>query len=197
MTRTMKKYLYARLLAFTLLIALALPAVTEARRGFSVGLGPVGNIFVIDTIPVLNPGWGGHTFFQYRFADQFAFQAAFILSTQSGTGVSAGDSGILFLGMPTVDLKYYFLRDAPRFDPFVSIGTGLYIMTEGGISNSTGGVGIGANLGAGFDYFFTPIVSAGFHGVFRSIAIISDFSTPSNSSAVFPFSLMANIAFHF
>ncbi len=169
----------------------------SARRGFAIGLGPVGNIFLIDTIPVMNPGIGGYTYFQYRFAEQFAFQASFLITHQSGTNVSSGDGGILFLGMPTLDLKYYFLTGDPRFDPFVSIGTGLFILTEGSRSDGTGGIGVGANLGVGFDYYVTEAVSVGFEGVFRTVGIISDFGTPSSSSAFFPYSLMANVAFHF
>ncbi len=169
----------------------------QARRGFSVGLGPVGNIFLIDTIPVLDPGIGGYTFFQYRFAEQFAFQTGFFITRQSGTNVSSGDSGILLLGMPTLDLKFFFLTGEPRIDPFISLGTGMYFLTEGSISDDTGGIGVGTNLGIGFDYYVTEIVSLGFEGVFRTIGIISDFGTPSRSSALFPYSLMANVAFHF
>lgn len=169
----------------------------HARRGFAVGLGPVGNIYLIDTIPIMEPGYGGYTYFQYRFAEQFAFQAGFLITRQNGQNVSSGDNGILFLGMPTIDLKFYFLTGDPAFDPFVSLGTGLYFLTEGTNDDKSGGIGVGTNLGVGFDYFFTTSVSAGFEGVFRTIGIISDFGTPSSSSAIFPYSLMANVAFHF
>jgi len=183
--------------SFVLFASLTASQDLLARRGFSVGIGPVGNIYLIDTIPVMDPGIGGFTYFQYRFAEQMAFQAGFLIARQSGTNVSAGDNGMLFLGMPTLDLKYFFLSGEPRFDPFASLGTGLYFLTEGSVSNGTGGVGVGTNLGVGFDYYFTDVISAGFEGVFRTIGIISNFGTPSTSTAIFPYSLMANVAFHF
>jgi len=178
-----------------LLLAFSWP--TEARRGFSIGVGPIGNIYLIDTLPVMDPGIGGYTYFQYRYAEQFAFQASFFISHQNGTNVNAGDGSILLLGMPTLDLKYFLLTGDPRFDPFMGLGTGLFILTEGTIGNGTGGVGVGTNLLVGFDFYLAQQVSIGFEGVFRVIGIISDFGTPSSSTALFPYSLMANVAFHF
>jgi len=187
------------LLTFLILLSLTLfsPSSAEARRGFSIGLGPIGNIFLIDTIPVLSPGIGGHVFFDYRFHDQIAFSTSFLISTQDGANVSNNDNNILFLGMPTTSVKFYFLTDEPKFDPFVQVGIGLYFLTEGSNSNNTGGVGVGSQLGLGFDYYLTEIISLGFEGIFRPTAVITDFGTPSNSTAIFPYTLSGNIAFHF
>ncbi len=170
---------------------------SDARQGFAVGVGPVGNIFLIDTVPILDPGVGGHVYFNYRFAEQVAFETTFLISSQDGTNVSNGDTGILFLGMPTLDLKYYFLTDDPRWDPYAVLGVGTYWVTEGSIGNATGGLGLGAQMGVGFDYYLSDQFSLGFSGIFRSIGLITDFGTPSASTALFPFSLMGNVAFHF
>ncbi len=169
----------------------------DARQGFAVGVGPIGNIYLIDTIPVMDPGIGGHAFFNYRFQDQLAFEATFMMSTQGGANVSATDNGILFLGMPTFDLKYYFLKNDPAFDPYIAMGLGVYWLTEGSVSNSTGGMGLGAQLGVGFDYYVAEQISLGFQGVFRSIGLITNMGTPSASTAIFPYSLLGNVAFHF
>lgn len=174
-----------------------LPGRVEARQGFTIGLGPVGNVYLVDTIPVMDPGIGGHMFFNYRFHEQVAFEASFLMTAQDGTGASAGDSGILFLGMPTLDLKYYFLTGDPRFDPYLSTGLGVYWLTEGRTEDATGGIGLGAQLGIGFDYYLNDQISLGFAGVFRSIGLITNLSTPSQSTAIFPYSLLGNIAFHF
>ena len=191
----MKKKMILVLLAFSFCLVMASQA--EARRGFALGLGPIGNIFLIDTIPILEPGIGGELFFDYRFHEQVAFSASFLISTQNGTNVSRNDNGILLLGMPTTGIKFYFLTDEPKFDPYVNVGLGLYFLTEGSRSNNTGGVGVGSQLGLGFDYYLTEIISLGFQGTFRPIAIITDMGTPSNSAAIFPFTLAGNVAFHF
>lgn len=190
----MKKIMLAALLAAASTLPLR---AAEARQGFAVGLGPAGNIFLIDTIPIMDPGFGGHVFFNYRFHEQFAFETSFLITTQDGTNVSSGDNGILFLGMPTFDFKYYFLKNDPRFDPYAAVGVGLYWLTEGSVGDSTGGVGLGAQLGVGFDYYITDAISLGFQGVFRSIGLITNFGTPSASTAIFPYSLLGNVAFHF
>ncbi len=194
----MKKVALTLLFLTTLAAGLALkPNRVEARQGFAVGLGPVGNIYLIDTLPVMDPGIGGYVFFNYRFQEQFAFETSFIVTTQSGRNVSSGDNGILFLGMPTFDLKYYFLKNAPHFDPYAGVGIGLYWLTEGSTNNSTGGLGLGAQLDVGFDYYLSDVISLGFEGVFRSIGLITNFGTPSASTAIFPYTLMGNVAFHF
>lgn len=189
----MKRKVFLLVMLFVLLFSLR----AEARQGFAIGLGPVGNIYVIDTIPIMDPGVGGHVFFNYRFQEQLAFQASFLMAAQDGANVSANDGGILFLAMPAMDLKYYFLREDPRWDPYIGTGLGLYWLTEGRTDNNTGGVGLGAQLGVGFDFYLTETISLGFEGVFRSIGLVTNLGTPSASTAIFPYSLLGNIAFHF
>jgi hypothetical protein len=193
---------YMRPLLITILVLVGFltfnPSQADARRGFAIGLGPVGNIFVIDTAPIMDPGVGGYTYFQYRFEEQLAFQANFMITTQDGDDSSGNsDSGVLFLGMPTIDLKFFLFRDNAQWDPYISLGTGLYILTEGSRNNGTGGVGMGASIGIGTDYYISPAISVGVEGVFRTIGIITDLDTPSGSAAIFPYGLNANIAFHF
>jgi len=191
------KWRVKHLMWILLVVALFRPEPAEARRGFAIGLGPVGNFYTVNTIPIMKPGGGGYTYFDYRFSDELAFQVGFMITVQNGRNVSSGDNGIIFLGMPTIALKYFFLRGQPRFDPYLSLGTGLYILTEGSIGNDTGGVGVGTNLGAGFDFYVNNTISLGMETVFRTIGIISDFGTPSASAAIFPFTLTGNVAFHF
>jgi hypothetical protein len=188
-----------KLLLFTLALFLssAFYHKAEARQGFGIGLGPIGNIFLIDTIPIMSPGVGGHVFFDYRFHEFVAFSTGFMISSQDGTNVSSNDNNILFLGMPEFNVKFFFLTNEPVFDPFLKVGLGLYFLTEGSSSNNSGGVGVGSQLGLGFDYYLTEIISLGFEGVFRPTAVITDFGTPSNSSAIFPYTLSGNVAFHF
>ncbi len=193
----MRLSFYLKILGILGGLVFLLPASAEARQGFSVGLGPVGNVFLIDTIPIMDPGVGGFAFFNYRFHEQVSFEATFLMTAQDGTNVSNHDNGMLFLGMPIMDIKFYFLKDDPRFDPYLATGLGLYWLTEGSVGNSTGGVGLGSQLGLGFDYYLTEQISLGFQGVFRSIALITNLGTPSASTAIFPYSLLGNVAFHF
>ncbi len=185
-------------IALFVLLGVGLSSPAWGRQGFTVGMGPVGNIYLIDTVPILDPGVGGFMFFQYRFHEQVAFETSFMLNVQDGqTRTGQEDVGILFLGMPIFDVKFFLRQGDPRFDPYFATGLGMYWLTEGSRGNDTGGTGLGGQFGLGFDYYLNDIISLGFQGVFRSIALITDFGTPSQSTAVFPYSLMGSLAFHF
>src|SRR3989338_10827017 len=149
-----------------------LPSRAEAVGNFSVGLGPVGNIYAVDARPQLDPGVGGQLYFDYRWSPQFSTQFGVMVTTQDGTGADNGDNGIEFLGIPTFDVKIYFLSNESRFDPYGLLGIGVYAVSEGSRSNGTVAVGVGANAGICVDYYVTEHISLGLSMVFRSIALI-------------------------
>ncbi len=192
----MKKILCAIAIASALLTTSNVSAGTSGGN-FSVGLGPVGNIFVVDSRPELDPGVGGYVFFDYRWSPQFSTQFGVMVTTEDGTGISDGDNGIEFLGIPTFDLKFYILKEPSRWDPYALIGMGVYAVTEGTAKDGTTAVGIGANMGIGTDFYITESLSVGLAAIFRSIGLIDSTSGPNNGTALFPFSLMGNIAYHF
>lgn len=174
------------------------PAKAKAAGGnFTVGIGPVGNIFVVDTNPELSPGVGGYVFFDYRWSPQFSTQFSVIVTTEDGTGISNGDDGIEWLGIPTFDLKFYILTNPSRWDPYGLIGMGFYAITEGSINNGTKAFGIGADIGIGTDFYISERFSVGLQTVFRSIALIDSIHGSNVGRALFPVSLMGNFAYHF
>lgn len=192
------KKIFASVLTVLTLTAYGVSAQAGSAAGnYSVGLGPVGNIYVVDSRPELDPGVGGYVYFDYRWSPQFSTQFGVIVTTQDGTGISNGDNGIEFLGIPTFDLKFYFMSEPSRWDPYGLIGMGVYAITEGSASNGTVAVGIGANLGLGTDYYLTERFSIGLAAVFRSIGLIDSVSGSNNGTALFPFSMMGNVAYHF
>ncbi|MBT3181865.1 MAG: outer membrane beta-barrel protein [Deltaproteobacteria bacterium] len=169
----------------------------SASGNFSVGLGPLGNIYVVDSNPQLDMGAGGYVFFDYRWSPQFSTQFGVVVTTQDGTGISNGDNGIEFLGIPTFDLKFYIFSEPSRWDPYGLIGMGVYAVTEGSAKNGTTAVGIGANLGLGTDFYITEKWSVGLAAIFRSIGLIDSMGGSNNGTALFPFSMMGNVAYHF
>ncbi|MBN1283469.1 MAG: outer membrane beta-barrel protein [Proteobacteria bacterium] len=177
--------------------ALTAGAQSNSAGNFTVGLGPAGNIYVVDSSPELDPGIGGYLFFDYRWSPQFSTQVGVIVTTQDGTGRSAGDGGIEFLGIPTFDLKFYLFNEPSRWDPYGLIGLGVYAVTEGSQDNGTWAVGIGADIGLGTDFYLTEKWSLGLQFIFRSIGLIDSTSGGNNGTALFPFSMLANVAYHF
>ncbi len=191
------KKIFATAIALAITLACTNAFASSAAGNFSVGLGPVGNVYVVDTNPELDPGVGGYIYFDYRWSPQFSTQVGVLVTTQDGTGISNGDNGIEFLGIPTFDLKFYILSEPSRWDPYGLIGMGVYATTEGSVDNGTWAIGIGANLGLGTDFYITEKWSVGLVAIFRSIGLITSTSGSNNGTALFPFSMMGNVAYHF
>ncbi len=180
-----------------LTIVALLVAANASAENFTVGVGPVGNIFVVDTRPELNPGIGGQFFFDYRWSPQISTQFSVIVTTQNGKGISSGDDSIIFFGIPSIDLKYYLMSNESHWDPYLMVGVGFYLVSEGSQNNGSQGVGIGANAGLGCDYFLSEKWSVGASGSFRSIGLITSTTGSNNGTAVFPFTMTGYVGFHF
>jgi len=192
----MRKLLFTLAILIISVSQLSAAHASTAAGNYAVGVGPVGNIFVVDSSPELDPGIGGYIYFDYRWSPQFSTQFSFIVTTQDGAGISKGDDSILFFGVPSFDLKFYFLSGDSRWDPYGLIGIGFYFLSEGSTNNGTTAFGIGADVGLGVDYYLTEKFSLGLTAEFRSIGLIDSIGGDHNGTAEFPLSLMANVAFH-
>jgi len=64
----MKRLIALAFATTMMLTAAAASAQTSAAGNFSVGLGPVGNVYVVDSNPELDPGIGGYVYFDYRWS---------------------------------------------------------------------------------------------------------------------------------
>jgi outer membrane protein W len=169
---------------------------TASVGNYAIKIGPMGNIYIVDSNTELSPGVGGFVAFDYRFHPKFSLEAGIFATLQDGSGISGGDNNILLLGIPTVDIKYYFLADS-RWDPYTVLGFGCYTLTEGSNDNGSTAFGIGANLGLGVDYYVTSHFSLGLAATFRAIAFIESIGGDHNGSSLFPFSMAGNAAYHF
>lgn len=166
-------------------------------ENFSVTAGGMGNIYVVDARPQLDPGVGGYFAFDYRWAPELSTTFSVLVTTQDGTGISAGNNNILVFGIPTVDFKYYPIPEASHFDPFLMAGVGFYLVSDGSNGTGTQAAGMGAQAGLGCDFYFTQKLSFQAQGVFRSIALIDAVSGTNNGTAIFPFSLQGGLSYHF
>ncbi len=162
---------------------------TMALSGFGGG-----NFQIINTFPQLDIGAGGGIAFEYRFNQRWGLQTSLSVFTHDGRGPEKGDQDILLLNVPSVDLKFYILREEHRFDPYLSAGLGLNILTGGTVSNNSGGAGIGAQLGLGADYYLNDSFSLGVGTQFRTAGIIRG---SNQSSALIFMSALGNFTYHF
>lgn len=188
----MKKYICAAALFATIGMAQ-----TSHAENFSVTAGAMGNIYVVDARPQLDPGVGGYFAFDYRWAPEVSTTFSVLVTSQNGTGISTGNNNILVFGLPTIDFKYYPIPEASHFDPFVLAGLGFYLVSDGSGGNGTQAAGMGAQAGLGCDFYFTQKISFQTLAVFRSIALIDAMSGSNNGTSIFPFSLQGGLSYHF
>ncbi|PIR17404.1 MAG: hypothetical protein COV46_04390 [Deltaproteobacteria bacterium CG11_big_fil_rev_8_21_14_0_20_49_13] len=180
----------------TVLIVVTASASTRAEN-FSVGAGPTGSIYVVDAAPELQPGIGGHVFFDYRWSPQISTQFTFMVTTQNGQGISNGVDDFLFFGLPSVDIKYYVLSSESHWDPYIMGGVGFYMLSKASKSGNAPAAGFGADAGLGLDYYFTEKWSVGANAQFRSIGLITSTTGNNNGTAIFPFTMNGYAAIHF
>ena len=186
-----------KIICLLALLAVVSISPVASAENFTFGIGPIGNFFLVNGRPEMNPGGGGYLYFDYRWSPQISTQFSILVSTENGKGADAGDNGIEFLGIPTIDFKYYILSSESHWDPYFMAGIGLYAVSEGTQSNGTFGLGMGTNVGLGCAYYFTEKWSIGMGLSFRSIGLIDSGRGSNNAKAIFPLTLTANVGFHF
>lgn len=162
-----------------------------AAGNYTIGIGPIGNFYLVDRRPELSPGIGAHVFFDYRWSPELSTTASVMMLVQNGKGADRGENNVVYLGIPTLDVKYYFITNPSRWDPYALAGIGYYAVTAGARGRGAAS-GLGAQVGIGLDYYITPKISLGVADYFRSVALLG-----GGSSGSFAQSLLGNFGFHF
>ena len=187
---------FSFLLLFICFLATSPSVEARSSKNMTIGILAMGNFQLIDTQPEFDPGPGGGIYFDYRFNQRFSIQIDAWATNHSGNNNFDGDS-FEILGIPTFTIKLYFMDDeASRWDPYAGLGVGAFATTEGSVANGTQGVGLGAQIEVGFDYYLTDIFSIGFAWAFRSGGIINSLGQ-NRATALIPFSVMGRAGFHF
>lgn len=158
---------------------------------FTIGLGPVGNFYFTNRRPEMNAGVGAHIYFDYRWSPELSTTASIEMLVQNGKDRDAGENNIVFMGIPTFDINYYFLTNPSRWDPYASVGVGYYVLTNGSRTRGMSS-GVGAQIGGGVHYYISTKLSAGVAAQFRSIAMLG-----GGATGTFPLSLLGKIGYHF
>jgi len=186
----MKKIIPLILLA----VCFTLPQQAFSRHTMAISGFGGGNFQIANTFPNLDIGAGGGIAFDYRFNQRWGLQTSLSVFDHDGEGASAGDNGMLLLTLPSVDLKFYFLKEEHRIDPFVSAGLGINVLTGGSRADNSGGAGMGAQIGLGSDFYITDRFSLGILTQFKTVGIIRG---GGQSSALIFIAALGNFSFHF
>ncbi|MBU1918273.1 MAG: outer membrane beta-barrel protein [bacterium] len=200
----MKKKIFSQIIMTVLMITIPLSAwayddeyATTTSYTRTVGVNIMGNIQLVDTLPVMDMGIGGGIFFDYRFNQRFSFMLEGFFTLQNGKGASAAENTIYFFAIPAATFKVYFLDSLAQIDPYIGVGVGFYGLLEGDDSNNTGGFGVGAQIEVGLEYLVADNLVLGVGGTYRSIGIINSLSGTANASVYMPYTLFGRIAYRF
>jgi hypothetical protein len=184
-----------KMIPFVLVVVLlAAPQKVFSRHKMALSGFGGGNFQLVDTFPDLTVGAGGGIAFDYRFNQRWGLSTSLSVFDHDGEGPSSGDNGMLLLTIPSVDLKFYFLKQEHRIDPFASAGLGISVLTGGSRADNSGGAGIGAQIGVGSDFYLSDRFSLGILTQFKTIGIIR---SGGQSSALIFLSALGNFSFHF
>ena len=163
----------------------------HSAGNYTIGIGPIGNVYVTDRRPEMSPGVGAVVYFDYRWSPELSTTASVMMLVQDGTDADRGENNIVYMGIPTFDLKYYFITNPSRWDPYAAAGIGYYVLTSGSRGRGVAS-GLGAQAGVGFDYYLSRKLSIGTAAYFRSVALMGGGATSN-----FPLSFLGNVGFHF
>ncbi len=182
------------LLIFPLLPLLLFSSKLWARPTMAVSGFGGGNFQIADTFPDLDIGTGGGISFEYRFNQRWGLETSLSVFAHDGEGASRGDNGMLLLSVPNVDLKFYFLKEEHKIDPYAGVGIGVNVLTGGSRSDNSGGAGVGAQVGLGSDFYLKDWFSLGILAQFRTVGLIRG---NSQSSALIFLTALGKFTFHF
>lgn len=163
----------------------------------TVGGNVYGSIQLVDTLPEVDLGIGGGMFFDYRFNERFSIMLESFFTTQDGNGRSQAEGSIEMMAIPAITFKVYVLNGTARLDPYFGVGIGFYGITEGSVSNNTGGFGLGAQVEVGVEYGLTENLMVGAGGTYRSVGIINSLSGTANATTYMPYTLFGRIGYRF
>lgn len=169
----------------------------EPAYNRTVGGMIYGSVQLVDTLPIVDAGIGGGAFFDYRFNQRFSFQVESFIILQDGDRASLAEKGIEFFALPAGTLKIYPFKNTQRFDPYFGLGLGLYMLTEGDISNNTFGLGLGAQIETGVDINLADNLLLGVGGTYRSVGLLNSLSGTANASTYMPYTLFGRIGYRF
>jgi len=83
----------------------------HSAGNYTIGIGPIGNVYVTDRRPEMSPGVGAVVYFDYRWSPELSTTASVMMLVQDGTDADRGENNIVYMGIPTFDLKYYFITN--------------------------------------------------------------------------------------
>lgn len=163
----------------------------------TLGATVYGSFQLVNTPPDLDPGIGAGLFFDNRFNERFSIAIEAFGITQDGDGADSAEGSIEFFAIPTATIKLYPLNTTSKVDPYIGIGIGLYLLTEGNVNNDSFGIGLGAQIETGLDYLVTDTLTLSVGGVYRSVGLLNSLSGTANATTYMPYTLFGRIGYKF
>ena len=117
-----------------------------------------------DMSQVLEAGGGASLIFGRRINRYLAFEAsAFVTFHQAGNVVNFNTGALAGF---TADTRIFILPSARRFEPYVQLGLGSYLLAREGMNELLQGIGLQG--GVGIDLNLNPMMAIGVKALYRS-----------------------------
>ncbi len=203
------------------LLLLGMTSEVLAKQGFYLGVGipynTIGgdfdgktlligaNDFII--LPEIDGGLGLGILLGYGFTKEVALELSYFGTSHNAKFL--GGSGDVDYSVFNLDLKYSFLTERPT-QPYLLFGLGFnqIVVKDGSVDFFTGEVGdgtftgLGFNLGAGVDHYFTPHFSVGAGLIYRIVRYdeaegVTDSGSIDDELNGDGFGLVLSTAYHF
>ena len=192
-----------------------------AKQGFYMGLGIPYNTIGGDfdgkssligandliILPEIDGGLGLGILLGYGFTKDTALELSYFGTSHNAKFL--GGSGDVDYNVLNLDLKFSFLTEQPT-QPYLLFGLGFnqIAVKDGSVNLFTGQVGdgtftgVGFNLGAGVDHYFTPNISLGAGLIYRIVRYdeaegVTDSGSIDSKLNGDGFGLVLSTAYHF
>lgn len=146
----------------------------ETRRSFAglyLGLGAVGTYVATEEgnglSQLLDGGYGFDLTIGWRMSRWWAVDVGWTMTFHEASAGQRIETAQL--SAATVDAKLYVFPNRSRFEPYIKLGLGAYVLNRDQFTDPLSGIGFQA--GVGLDYRLTRMLSIGAWGMYRGASL--------------------------
>jgi hypothetical protein len=172
----------------------------QNRTGLYLGAGILGDYVGQgdeQLTQIMSVGGGWDAFAGYRVAPSFALEVGYAMSMHP-TDRDLVDYDSAVLNGLTIDLKFFFIPESTRFEPYFQGGVGFYNVKEEGFA-STQMQGGGFQVGGGIDFRLSRMFAIGARALYKGMSMDNETTVTVATESVYHnhATLEANIQLHF
>lgn len=172
----------------------------QDRTGVYLGAGILGDYVGQgdeELTQIMSVGAGWDIFGGFRVTPSFALELGYAMSSHPTDRDLVTYDSALLNGL-TLDLKFFFIPESTRFEPYLQAGAGYYSVQEQGFA-STQMQGAGFQVGGGIDFRLSRMFTIGARALYKGMSMDNETVVTVATESVYHnhATLEANIQLHF